>query len=166
MPAKTIATVTTWRGADSTMPRTAADSRPERSATPTPSIATSTTPSGAKLVKLPTRLVKMRRMPSPLSRLTARIIPSSATPRAPAGRGSSTARPIQPKNPDRKTTPTARMANRVTGCGRRLPSHSTPSRKRVKALRRAFDAGGWAVTMGNLQKQRKANATKIAAKPA
>ena len=123
------------------MPRTAADKSPERSATPTPSIATSTTPNGAKLVKFVTRLVKIMRIPSAFNKLTARIMPSSATPRVPAGLGSSTASPIQPKTPERRTMPTARTANKVTGCGRKLPNHSTVSRKRVKALRRLRGSG-------------------------
>ncbi len=148
MPANTMATVTTWRGADKTMPRTAADKSPERSATPTPSIATSTTPNGAKLVKFVTRLVKIMRMPSAFNRLTARIMPSSDTPRVPAGLGSSTASPIQPNTPERRTIPRARTANKVTGCGRKLPNHSTVSRKRVKALRRLGGSGVGAFVIG------------------
>ena len=130
-----MAKVTTLGEAPSTMPRTAADNRPDRSATPTPSMATSTTPSGAKLVKLPTSPVKMRRRPSAVIRLTARIMPSSARPEAPSGLGSSTASPIAPNTPDSSTIPTASRKNSVTGCGRQLPSHSTPSRNRVNRLR-------------------------------
>ena len=140
-PANTITTVTTLGEALSTMARTVADRRPDFSATPMPSMATSTTPSGAKPVKLLTMPVKMRRRPSPLSRLTAVIMPSSDRPGAPSGRGSSTDRPMAPNRPDRKTMPIASTANRVTGCGSRLPSHSTPSRKRVKAPRRAGGVG-------------------------
>lgn len=141
-PAKTIASVTILGEAPSTTPRTAAESTPDFSATPIPSIATNTTPSGAKPVKLVTSPVKMRRIPSASIRLTARIIPSSARPEAPAGRGSTTARSIQANRPESSTMPKARSANSVTGCGNRLPSHSTPSRKRVKELRRAGRSAG------------------------
>ncbi len=152
MPANTIATVTSLGGAPITMLRTAAlTAGPDFSATPTPSMATSTTPSGAKPVKLSTSPVKMRRTPSPFTRLTARIMPSSATPFEPAGRGSSTATPKYPNMPDSSTMPSASSANSVTGCGSRLPSHSTPSRKRVNALRFGRFAAGtvWSAAGGN-----------------
>src|SRR6056297_610803 len=108
------------------MPRTMADSSPDFSATPTPSMATSTTPSGAKLTKLLTRLPKIIRTPSAFIRLTASMLAPSAP-----GLGSVTATPSQPNRPDSRTIEKASKANRVTGCGSRLPSHSTVSRKRV-----------------------------------
>ena len=136
-----MATVTTCFGALSTMPRTSAESSPDFSATPTPR--------GAKLTKLLTRLPRIRRRPSPLSRLTASIV----APAAAAGRGSSTLTPSQPNRPDRNTISVASSANSVTGWGRRLPSHSTTSRNRVNQLRFCAAAAGvgslTAVVLGN-----------------
>lgn len=149
-PAKTIASVTILGEAPSTIPRTAAESTPDFSATPIPSIATSTTPSGANPVKLVTSPVKMRRMPSGSIRLTARIIPSSSRPEAPTGRGSTTARSIQANSPESSTMPNAKIANSVTGCGSRLPSHSTASRNRVKELRRVGRSAGSVGSSGGL----------------
>ncbi len=56
-----------------TSPRIAAEIKPERSATPTPKRATNTVPKGVKPVKLVTRLVTIRCIPSALSKLTALI---------------------------------------------------------------------------------------------
>ena len=57
-----------------------ADRKPLPSAQPTPSMVTSTTPSGAKPVKLLTRLVSMVTSPSRLSRLTAVTVCSVSSP--------------------------------------------------------------------------------------
>ena len=57
-------------GAESTSSRNAAPISPLLSMTPMPSIATSTVPSGAKLVKLVTIWVRMRCSPSTVARLT------------------------------------------------------------------------------------------------
>jgi hypothetical protein len=70
IPAKTTAKVSSGRGAPSTMSRSPAPMRPLPSATAIPSIATSTVPSGAKPVKLPTMFVMIRCSPSIVSRLT------------------------------------------------------------------------------------------------
>ena len=77
MPANTMTTVTRFFGAPSTSARTAVVSNPERSATPTPRIATNTVPSGTKPVKFVVRFWKIQRMPSPVIKLwTAKISPS------------------------------------------------------------------------------------------
>src|SRR5690606_8381418 len=119
----------------------------ERSAMPTPSIATSTVPSGTKPVKLVTRLVTIRLRPSGSSRLITRIMPSTARPSVPAGRGSGTLTPIQPNTPDTSKMASASSANRVTGCGSRLPSHSTVFSRRVIQFDWAWSAGWsfWAI---------------------
>ena len=117
-----------------TIPRITALIRPECSATPTPNRATRTTPSGAKLVKLLTMFCTIIRNPSALSKLTGRIMPSGARPLDPSGRGSGALQSIHSARPLRSTTPKANSAKRVTGWGRRLPSHSTKSRKRVNRL--------------------------------
>ncbi len=116
-------------------------SKPECSATPTPRSATSTVPSGTKLVKLVTRLLTIMRSPSPVIRLTARIMPSSARPPEPTGRGSSTARSSHPAMPLMSTTAKANSAKSVTGWGSRLPSHSTVLRKRLNHPRSASPSG-------------------------
>ncbi len=119
----------------STSARMLADNKPECSATPTPSMATSTVPRGAKLVKLVTISVTRRRRPSAFkSEFTAIHSPSLA------GRGSATETPSAAAMPLATTTSTQRMANSVTGCGSRLPSHSTLSRKRVNAPRFRFSS--------------------------
>ena len=114
-------------GAPSTSARTAVVNSPERSATPTPSIATSTVPSGTKPVKLVTSVWRIQRTPSPLIRLrTANTSPSWP------GRGSPTDRPTAAAIPDTTTTLSANSANSVTGCGSRLPSHSTAASRRAR----------------------------------
>ena len=119
----------------STSARMLADNKPECSATPTPNMATSTVPKGAKPVKLVTILVTRRRSPSALSsEFTAIHSPSFA------GRGSATDTPRAAAIPLASTTSTHRMANSVTGCGNRFPSHSTLSRKRVNAPRFRFSS--------------------------
>ncbi len=123
--------VTVLGFAFSTIARISAVSRPERSATPTPSSATSTVPSGTKPVKLVTRFSTMRRNPSAFIRLTTSIRPFGARPEAPSGRGSVTATSSQPRMPLNSTTATENIANSVTGCGSALPSASTTLRKRV-----------------------------------
>lgn len=124
-------TVTSCFGAARTIPRIAADSSPERSATPTPSRATSTVPSGTKPVKLVTSDSTIQRKPSADIRLNTSIRPDSARPAAPGGRGSATDTPSARATPDSTTTPAANRAKSVTGCGRRLPSHSTTPRNRA-----------------------------------
>ena len=130
-PANTMATVTTCLGAFNTIPRTTADNKPDFSAIPTPSMATSTTPSGAKFTKLGTRFSRIRRRPSAFIRLTASMVAPSAAD----GRGSGTETPMAPNTPDSRIISSASTANSVTGCGSRLPSHSTESRKRVNQPR-------------------------------
>jgi hypothetical protein len=113
--------------------RITAANRPDFSATATPRSATSTTPSGAKPVKLVTKPSTMRRSPSAESRFTTSIMPSAARPAVPSGRGSATLKSIQESMPLATSTASANSANNETGWGNRLPSHSTVSRKRVNA---------------------------------
>ena len=73
-PASTMTKVSSRCGAESTSSLSAAAIRPLASITPMPSIATSTVPSGANPVKLPTISVTMRWNPASVSRLTGRIV--------------------------------------------------------------------------------------------
>jgi hypothetical protein len=130
-PANTMMTVTRPGGAFSTMLRITAVSQPDRSATPTPSRATRTVPSGANSTKFRTRLRTIILNPSAFRRLTTSISPLAARPFAPSGRGSTTDTSKYPSTPDTMTTAMANSANSETGCGSALPSHSTACRKRV-----------------------------------
>ena len=132
-PANTTATVINCLGARMTIPRIAALSSPDASATPTPSSATSTVPSGTKLTKFETRFSTIRRSPSAFNRLTAWIIPVGLRPAVPSGRGSATLHPSHPATALIRITPIAKSTNNVTGCGSRLPSHSTKLRNRWNA---------------------------------
>ena len=114
---------------------------PERSAMPTPSMATRTVPRGAKPVKLVTRFVPSQRSPSGFSRLTAAM--SAACPGL--GLGCSTWSPDAAATAEIRAVPRAKIANRVTGWGSRLPSHSTTSRKRANRPERGRSEEGGAV---------------------
>ena len=69
----------------------------------------------------------MRRRPSALRRLTAVTLSPVE--------GCSTDQPVEATAAERSTTATQRMTNSVAGSGRRLPAHSTESRKRSRADR-------------------------------
>ena len=111
-----------------TIQRIPARINPDFSATPTPSRATSTVPRGAKLVKLVTSPWIINLNPSAFMRLMATIRPSELRPAAPSGRGSTTDRLKKSAIPLATITIRQKMANSVTGCGSRLPSHSTVRR--------------------------------------
>ena len=97
------------------MPRMAAESKPECSATLTPSSATNTVPKGANPVKLVTSPAIMRCKPSALNKLTTSITPSASRPGAPTGRGSIALNPNQSAIPLNTTIATANIANSVIG---------------------------------------------------
>ena len=125
-PANTTIGVSRRRGADSTSLRSEAAIRPECSATPMPISATSTVPSGAKPVKLVTRLVRMRCRPSRLSRFTALTVLPVV--------GCCTSRPASEASHDAKMTSSASSANSVAGWGRALPPRSMASRMRSRRV--------------------------------
>ena len=93
----------------------------------------------------------IRRNPSPLISDTTRIIPSADRPTAPSGRGSTTETSHQSATPLASTRATENSTNRVTGCGNRLPSHSTIAKNSDIApepdRERRGLAGGWRVVM-------------------
>lgn len=95
---------------------------PLPSAMPIPSMATSTVPRGAKLVKLVTIRVSMRWSPSTVMRLTGLI--SSPVP------GWVTTRSNWAVMAEATTTPRAMRANRVPGCGSAFPTRSIQLRAR------------------------------------
>ena len=113
-----------------TRPRSAADIMPEYSAIPTPNNATSTVPSGTKPVKLVTRFSTIRANPSPFNRLTTSIIPSALRPLVPSGLGSITDTPKYDMTAESTNNSTDIQTNKITGCGNKLPSHSTPFKNR------------------------------------
>ena len=128
-PAKTTTRVTSWGGAARMSPRMTAVRSPDFSATPTPRSATRTVPRGTKPAKLGTMFWNIHRMPSGARRELVVIMAPSAP-----GRGSSTLTPSEVVMAEMMTMPSAKRAKRVTGWGRRLPSHSTKVRKRVMKL--------------------------------
>ena len=99
--------------------------RPLDSASPIPSIDTNTVPSGAKPVKFVTICVSIRWSPSRVRRLTGSMV-------SPVD-GWVTESPRLAKMPDNTTTASAMSANRLAGCGRKLPTRSTTSRNRVNS---------------------------------
>ena len=111
--------------------RIPAESRPARSATPTPRRATSTVPRGAKLVKFVTSPMARRRRPSAV----ARLVTSIDCPSVP-GRMSSTDQPSQLAIALTTTTPIANIAKSVTGWGRMLPIGFDPVQERCEDARR------------------------------
>lgn len=74
MPSITMMKVKIERGAISTILRTSAAISPDSSASPTPIIATTITPTAPKPRKLPTIDVNMKRMPSAESRLRTVVV--------------------------------------------------------------------------------------------
>lgn len=76
-PSRTMMKVIKRRGATLTILRIRAAIRPASSATPTPIMATRMTATTPKSLKFCTAVVKMKRMPSPVSRLSAVIRSSS-----------------------------------------------------------------------------------------
>ena len=126
IPASTTAAVIRRRGALITSARMSTARRPEPSATPIPTIATSTSPSGGKRTKFSTTFSKSQRIPSPESRLRTSIrspVPGWVAPT-----------PAAVATAERRITPSARSAKRVAGCGRALPIASTRSSRRKKRL--------------------------------
>jgi hypothetical protein len=73
IPANTTTNVRSFRGAERTRRRRSVPMRPLPSATPIPSRATRTVPSGAKLVKFETVFSRTRCIPSTVNRLTTVI---------------------------------------------------------------------------------------------
>ncbi len=108
-----------------------ADSMPECSATATPNNATNTVPSGVNPVKLVTKLATIQRNPSAENKDTTSIMPSASRPLAPTGLGSSTLIPMNSAKPLNNTINTQNKANKVIGCGNKLPNHSTVDKKRA-----------------------------------
>jgi hypothetical protein len=130
-PAKTTTIVKSLRGAESTTARRVAEMSPLPSATAMPSMATSTVPSGAKPVKFVTREVSIRCSPATVRRLSA--LTTAFVP------GWTTETPSPAVIAESTTTKSARMTNKVAGCGRMFPALSmNPSRR----FRKESFAGG------------------------
>ena len=90
-PQKAMMAVTMLRGALSMLPRRTAERRPISSATPRPSIMTSTRPRGLNLTKLSTQLLRNQVSPSVEIRLcTTRVFPLGSTMVMPWSRKEST----------------------------------------------------------------------------
>jgi hypothetical protein len=107
--------------------------KPVCSATPRPSIATSTTPSGAKLTKVRTMSAMKAVKLVPASRFLMLI----ASP----VRGSTSAKLTLASSADSTQVASIRIRNRTAGSGSLLPMRSTASRKRVTAPRGTAGAG-------------------------
>src|SRR5690606_38293958 len=137
MPTAISIGVSSIFGVTDRIARSAALMKPVCSATPRPSIATSTTPSGAKLTKVRTmsamNVVKL----VPASRL--RIWMGSPL------RGSSSLKLTLASSADTAQTASISSRNSTAGSGRRLPTRSTASRKRVTTPRGASAGAvrGW-----------------------
>ncbi len=114
MPTHTTVGVSHAFGAFTTSARIVTPIRPLASATPIPSIATSTVPSGANPVKLRTVSVRMRRMPSVESRFTAAsVLPSD---------GCTACHPNRAPSHEASRVSTAMTAKMVIGSGSRSPA--------------------------------------------
>jgi hypothetical protein len=96
--------------------------RPLFSATPIPSIATSTVPSGAKPVKFSIVVSRIQCKPS----REIRLIGTTADPSV----GLTTETPSLLNSQDNTMSPAAKIANKVAGWGRALPIRSIAVRKR------------------------------------
>ena len=104
-----------------TMPRTKAESRPDCSATATPSITARMTPSGGKLVKFSTASVTMREIFS--------VVSSDCTSMVSPVLGSSAVMPMRCPSQEVTATIAARMTKSQNGSGSLLPIFSTVPRK-------------------------------------
>ena len=134
MPTAITAGVSSTRGVTASIARRAALMKPVCSATPRPSIATSTTPNGAKLTKVCTIVAMNAVRLAPLSRLT--IWTGSPL------RGSISPKLTFASTADSAQVTSIRIRNSTAGSGSLLPTRSTPSRKRVTRPRLPGSAGG------------------------
>ena len=98
--------------------------RPLFSATPMPSIATSTVPNGAKPVKFTIVFSRIQCSPSLEIRLTGTTTAPSI--------GLIASSPSLLNTQDSRMSPKAKIANRVAGCGSALPMRSTAERNRER----------------------------------
>ncbi len=130
-PANTITKVKSLRGAACTMSRRVVPIRPLFSATPMPSMATSTVPRGAKPVKLEIVCSRIQCSPSLDTRLMMSIEASSI--------GLTASSPSLLNSQDRRISPKAKMAKSVAGCGSALPTLSIAVRNRERIEVRGTD---------------------------
>ena len=128
MPTKMMTGMSRLAGARATATFISVSNQPDFSATPTPIMAARTTPSGGKLAKFFTASSMMRTMFSRFSRLTAVMVLPSA--------GLVAVTPASAHSQEAMRMMAQRMMKMKTGSGSLLPAFSTPSRKRVKRLRR------------------------------
>src|SRR6056297_538194 len=105
----------------------AAFTKPVCSATPTPSSATSTTPSGAKLVNVDTMLVRKAAISVPLSWLTTRI----GSPVA----GCTALKSMPDSSQDSSHVTISNRKNSAAGSGSLLPTRSIAFRLRSSSVR-------------------------------
>ncbi|OHE87121.1 MAG: hypothetical protein A2579_00055 [Lysobacterales bacterium RIFOXYD1_FULL_69_11] len=134
MPTAITAGVSSMRGVTASIARSAALMKPVCSATPRPSIATSTTPKGAKLTNVCTIVAMKAVRLAPLSRLT--ICTGSPL------RGSISPKLTLASSADSAQVASMRIRNSTAGSGSLLPTRSTPSRKRVTMPRFSGALGG------------------------
>ena len=137
MPMKTMAGVSNLPGTASMNALSRAPIMPVRSATPMPSIPTSTTPSGGNRMKFSTILPTTQNRPSRVSRLVdAKVFPVSrhSTPVEPSSRVTCTGRRWTTVHSpraaisERTTMNSAPIRKSVVGSGRRFPTRSMTSR--------------------------------------
>ncbi|MCR6626352.1 MAG: hypothetical protein NVV67_08815 [Pseudoxanthomonas sp.] len=130
MPTRISIGVSSVRGVTDRILRSTALMKPVCSATPSPSIATSTTPNGGKLTNVRT---------SPAMN-AVKDVPASwfATSMGWPERGSMASNDTPDNHQDTTHTSTIRIRNSTAGSGNRLPVRSTRSSRRVARLRGAF----------------------------
>ena len=130
MQASATEGVSQKREALATLARMAAANRPDRSATPAPSMTVSTMPNGGKCVKVSGTSVNSRRKFASLSRLstvTMRLVPVSGS----ISPGCAADHPARLATTESATSTAMNQTKSSTGSGRRLPVRSTQPRKPV-----------------------------------
>ena len=132
-PRNTTMGVMILRGVSCTVFFSRAPIQPLDSATPTPSMATRTTPRGAKPVKLETACSSIYTIPLRLNRLFTSMFCVSISPVVRLIRSPTSEKPAADRIPDRTTIPTAKSANRAMGWGSLFPTLSTPFKNRLNS---------------------------------